>query len=92
MSLSDFTKYFYIMTICFANKKYKQSFIQDQVFSFKWGAFELDLPSTEKDCFFSLFSANDRFMGDGGQGEDDYEYPEHQFILTKVIKIPPKTG
>ena len=27
ISLSDFTKYFYIMTICFANKDYKQSFM-----------------------------------------------------------------
>ena len=50
------------------------------------------MPTTEKDCFFSLFQLNDRFMGDGGQGDDDYEYPEMQFILTKVIKVPPKTG
>ena len=44
ISLSDFTKYFYILTICFAQKDYKQSFMQDQVFSYKWGAFEFDLP------------------------------------------------
>jgi hypothetical protein len=55
MSLSDFTKYFYILTVCFANNRYRQSFIQDQTFSYKWGALELDMPSTEKDCFFSLF-------------------------------------
>ena len=31
-------------------------------------------------------------MGEGGQGVNDYEYPEMTFILTKVVKIPPKTG
>ena len=92
MSLSDFTKYFYILTVCFANDTYQQTFVQDQCFSYKWGAFEIDMPTTEKNCFCSLFQQNDRFMGDGGQGENDYEYPEMMFILTKVIKIPPKTG
>ena len=29
ISFKDFTKYFYIFTICFANKKFKQSFMQD---------------------------------------------------------------
>jgi hypothetical protein len=29
MSLNDFTKYFYIMTICYANNRYRQSFVQD---------------------------------------------------------------
>ena len=33
---------------------------------------------------------NDKFMDDGGS--EDYEYAEMQLILTKVIKIPPKTG
>ena len=31
-------------------------------------------------------------MGDGGAGEEDYEYAEMQLICTKVVKIPPKTG
>lgn len=89
--MEDFTKYFYIMTISFANAKFVQSFISDQVFSFKWGAYYFDMPSVEKDCFFSLFQQNDRFMGDGA-GEEDYEYAEMQLIVTKVIKIPPKEG
>ena len=29
ISLEDFSKYFYIMTICFAQHKYVQNFIQD---------------------------------------------------------------
>ena len=39
MSIDDFCKYFYVMTISFANNHYKQSFISDQVFSQKWGCF-----------------------------------------------------
>ena len=91
MSLSDFTKYFYIATVSFANRSYVQSFMQDQVFSYKWGAFRLDMPQTSKDCFFTLYQQNDRFMNDFG-GEEDYQYAEMQLIVTKVIKIPPKTG
>jgi len=70
MSLRDFTKHFYIMTVCFANSGYIQSFCADQVFSYKWGAYYFDMPLTEKDCFFSLFQQNDRFMGEGLADED----------------------
>lgn len=55
MNIEDFCKYFYIFTIGFTNKDFIQSFAQDQVFSFKWGCLEFDMPTTEKDCFFSLF-------------------------------------
>lgn len=55
MKIDDFCKYFYIMSIGFTNKDFIQSFCQDQVFSFKWGCFELDMPTTEKDCYFSMF-------------------------------------
>jgi hypothetical protein len=33
---------------------------------------------------------NDRFMEEGGS--EDYEYAQMQLIVTKVIKVPPKTG
>ena len=35
---------------------------------------------------------NDRFMNDITEIQDEYEYAEMTFILTKVIKVPPKTG
>ena len=77
MCIDDFCKYFYIMTISFSNKDYKQSFISDQVFSQKWGCFQFDMPHTEKDCFFSLFQLNDRFMDDVDlKGGDEYQYAE----------------
>lgn len=93
MNINDFCKYFYIMSIGFTNKDFIQSFCQDQVFSYKWGAFELDMPTTEKDCYFSLFQQNDRFMEDVKLVPSiEYEYPEMTFIVAKVIKVPPKTG
>jgi len=51
------------------------------------------MPHTEKDCFFSLFQLNDRFMDDVDLKEgDEYQYAESCIIVTKVLKIPPKTG
>ena len=35
---------------------------------------------------------NDRFMDDFATHSEEYEYAEMQLILTKVIKVPPKTG
>ena len=39
---------------------------------------------------------NDRFMDENDQDDEgvdaSYDYPEMQMILTKVIKMPPKTG
>jgi len=55
MNIDDFCKYFYILTIAFTNKEFIQSFCIDQCFSFKWCCFELTMPSSEKDCYFSLF-------------------------------------
>ena len=55
MSLSDFCKYFYICTLSYNQLGFTQSFCQDQVFSFKWGAMTFELPHTEKNCFLSLF-------------------------------------
>ena len=49
------------------------------------------MPSSEKDCYFSLFQLNDRFM-DEMNLDEDYAYAEMQFIVTKMVKIPPKTG
>ena len=31
-------------------------------------------------------------MDDGGLLTDDYQYAEMQLILTKIVKVPPKTG
>ena len=82
------------MTVCYAKQDFKQSFMQDQVFSYKWGAFEFDLPQTSNDCFFSLFQQNDRFMdiGDNDGDVNEYDYPEMEIILCKLIRYPPKTG
>lgn len=77
MSLSDFTKYFYILTVNYTNKEYVQSFLSDQAFSYKWCCLELDMPKTDKDCFFSLYQMNDRFMDDYEQAlADTYQYAE----------------
>ena len=62
MCLDDFLRYFYIMDICFAQKDYMHSFVSDQAFSFRWCCLEIDMPSTERDCFFSIYQMNDRFM------------------------------
>ena len=35
---------------------------------------------------------NDRFMDDTMGGKEDYQYAEMQLIVTKVVKVPPKTG
>ena len=35
---------------------------------------------------------NDRFMDETFGGSDDYKYAEMQLIVTKVVKVPPKTG
>ena len=50
------------------------------------------MPTTECDVFFSLYQMNDRFMGDGDYGLNDYEFAELTLIITKVIKVPPKRG
>ena len=50
------------------------------------------MPTSECDVFLSLYQMNDRFMGDGDGGNDDYEYAELSLIITKVIKVPPKRG
>lgn len=34
------------------------------------------MPETETDCFFNLFQLNDRFMSDGGVGDENYDYAE----------------
>ena len=91
MGLSDFSKYFYISTISFTNKHYEQSFMSDQLFSHKWGAFHLNMPVTENNCFVSLFQMNDRFMDNVDLGTDDYEYPNTTLIVAKYLKIAPKT-
>lgn len=50
------------------------------------------MPTTERDCFFSIFQMNDRFMEELKGGDEMYEYAEMQLIVTKVIKVPPNTG
>jgi len=50
------------------------------------------MPSTETDIFFSVFQMNDRFMGEGHAGIDNFEYAELSLIVSKVIKVPPKRG
>lgn len=50
------------------------------------------MKTTERDCFFSIFQMNDRFMEELKGGDEEYEYAEMQLIVTKVIKVPPKTG
>jgi len=92
MTLEDFCKYFYVMTISFARNKYKQSFLSDQVFSYHWGACEINMPTAQRDVFYSMYQLNDRFMNDYVLGDEDYQFAEMQLIVTKVIKIPPKTG
>jgi len=92
MSLVDFTKYFYLLTISYSDESHKPSFCSDQVFSYKWGAFQFEIPNTEKNCFFTLYQMNDRFMGEGDGGHEFYEYAQMQLIICKVIKVPPKNG
>ena len=92
MSLDDFLRHFYIMTLAFAKKEYVHSFVSDQAFSFRWCCAELNLKTTERDCFFSVYQMNDRFMDDLHGGDENYEYANMQLIVTKVIKVPPKTG
>ena len=90
MTLKDLCKYFYIITLNYNVQNHKLNFCTDQCFSFKWCAVQIDNPATEKDCFFTLHQMNDRFMGEGDGGTEDYEYAEMQMILTKVVKVPPK--
>ena len=76
MSLSDFVKNMYITTICYHDVRHFNSFCQDQIFSYKWGACFVELPHTETDCFASLFQMNDRFMDERVCLDKDYEYAE----------------
>ena len=76
ISLNDFIKYFYILTISYNNYGYAHNFCIDQTFSYKWGCCEINMPETETDCFFNLFQLNDRFMSDGGVGDENYDYAE----------------
>jgi hypothetical protein len=93
ISLKDFCKYFYICTICYHDFSHERFFCSDQVFSFKWGACYVDIPHTEMNTFVQLFQLNDRFMEVNELNMvDDYEYAEMTLIVTKVIKMPPKTG
>lgn len=79
------------MTVSYTKKDYVQTFLSDQAFSYKWCCLELELPKTAKDCFFSLFQMNDRFMDDFAvTASDDYQYGEMQFILTKILRVPVK--
>lgn len=91
MSLKDFSRYFYIVTVSYSNVYHKKSFCSDQVFSFKWGACQFTIPNMDKNCFLSLFQLNDRFMDEEG-GDENYEYAEMQLIVTKIIKNPQKRG
>lgn len=68
MTLEDFTKYFYLLTVSYNDIDHVPSYMQDQVFSYKWGAFQFEMPSTESGVFFSIYQMNDRFMDDGHIG------------------------
>merc|ERR1712146_159780 len=80
------------MTLCFAKNDYVHSFCQNQAFSYRWCCLEMNMKTTERDCFFSIFQMNDRFMEELKGGDEEYEYANMQLIVTKCIKMPPKTG
>lgn len=88
MTLKDVCKYFYIITLNYNVLGHKLNFCTDQCFSYRWCAVQLENPTTEKDCFFTVHQMNDRFKGDGDAADD--QYAEMQCIVTKVVKVPPK--
>ena len=91
MTLKDYSKYFYISTVSYSDKKHHMAFCQDQAFSYKWCACMVEIPETYVNCFVSLYQLNDRFINDGNTPED-YEYADMQLIVTKVLKQPARTG